>query len=1161
MYLKSIELCGFKSFADRTILNFEKHITAIVGPNGCGKSNIVDSIRWVLGEQSAYSLRTPQMLGVIFNGSQTRGPLNLAEVSITFDNSSNILPIDYTEVTVTRKLFRSGESEYYINKTQCRLKDIRDLFLDTGIGREGYSIFEQGKVEFITTAKPEERRALFEEAAGVAKYKVKREETLRKLEKVHENMNRVNDVMGVIKEQINSLEGAVRKAKLFQKYQEELKTLEIADITKKIGLLEKELLPLTTEIESLNKEQIQKSTQINTLESELSNLQYEKTNVERELSELYRNLSQTNAEIAHAEEKIENSKERVKEFKERQVNLKNEIQELVKIRKNTEEAIKKITEELNAQSEIFQKITTEYETKKKEYEDLKSHILKNQNKLSNLNKHLFDIIFEKTSINNEIGKINSNITSISYRISSLNSELKKILNEKTNLENEIQKSGLELSTKNEELNKAQKSYDEFIKISTDLEEKLNLKKRYYAEIKEKYSALNSRIETIKELEKSNPKLRPVYSVLSQNFTGIHGTVRTLISFPSHVAPLINNFLGEKLNYIVCDNVSSANSAIEYLEKNKLGWASFIVLEMLPDIQEKKFFGQLKGEKPIKSLISYEPKWEKLVRFLFSNTYFSGSNIFSEGILHGGSIEPEQNPELQLTKFEDELLKLQEEIKNTESEIQDITENLKTQKEKLNLVVSEQQQLKLNINILNSELENKNQKLKLVNIEYETVQKEIEQLNNEKNEIERQLPDLQNKLQEAESKIKEIQIEISNLEKEILELREKEQSINPEYSESTKKYLSYETQVNSYKRELSTLTENLKIYESRTKNSEDEIKNLDEKIIEQENIFSSETKKIEKLYEKQTEIEKKISEIRQQENSIDEKIEQKQKKLSILRNDLNTLQVKLHELQISNKTKEIEKTSLEKKLQEFGIEYNDAKETYSNIEVDEEQIQKLKKKIDSIGAVNLAAQEQYTDLEKRYNFLLEQQQDLIKAEEDLKQAINKINSSIRENFQETFNRVRENFKKIFSQLFEGGESDLILTDENNLLESGVEIIAQPPGKKLQNITLLSGGEKALTAIALLFSFFMVKPSPVCILDEVDAPLDDANITRFLNLIKSFGETTQFLIITHNKRTIESADIIYGVTMEEYGISKIISLRLQKIESAPSGELEKVTTPAL
>ncbi|MFN3966984.1 MAG: chromosome segregation SMC family protein, partial [Endomicrobiia bacterium] len=593
MYLKSIELCGFKSFADRTILNFDRELTAIVGPNGCGKSNIVDSIRWVLGEQSAYSLRTPQMLGIIFNGSQTRPPLNLAEVSITFDNSSHILPIDYTEVTVTRKLFRSGESEYYINKTQCRLKDIRDLFLDTGIGREGYSIFEQGKVEFITTAKPEERRALFEEAAGVAKYKVKREETLRKLEKVHENMNRVNDIMSVIKEQINSLETAVRKAKLFQKYQEELRTLEIADITKKIDSLNKDLEPLTDKIESLNREQIEKSTQINLIESELSNLQYEKTNIERELSELYRNLSQNNGEIAHCEERIENSQIRIKEFKDRQTNLTNEIAELITLRKNTEEVIKKISEELNNASETFQKITTEYETKQKEYENIKSEIAKNQNQINRFNKQLFEKIFEKTSINNEIGKINSNITAISAKISSLISELKKISNEKTSLEKEIEKLNIELSQKNEKLNEIQNIYTNELKILSELEEKYNSKKQHYAEIKEKYSAVNSRIETIKELQKLDPKLRPVYKILSQNFPGIYGTVKSVLNFPSYISPIITNFLGEKLNYIICESISSARSAIEYLEKNKLGWASFIVLEMLPEIKEKKFLGELK----------------------------------------------------------------------------------------------------------------------------------------------------------------------------------------------------------------------------------------------------------------------------------------------------------------------------------------------------------------------------------------------------------------------------------------------------------------------------------------------------------------------------------------------------------------------------------------
>jgi len=1147
MYLKAVELCGFKSFADKTLLTFDRQLSAVVGPNGCGKSNVVDAIRWCLGEQSASSLRTPHMLGIVFNGSQTRAPLNLAEVSLTFDNSSNILPIDYTEVTITRRLFRSGESEYYLNKVQCRLKDIRDMFLDTGVGREGYSIFEQGKVELITNAKPEERRAIFEEAAGVSKYKVRREETLRKLDRVHQDMNRVNDIIGVIKEQINSLESAVRKAKLYQKNREELHTLEIADTTQKISAIDTELGPTLELLEQLNNSLIEKNTLKDQLEADTANIQVEKTSLENDLSANNLRLSQIDTEIAQLEERVKNSQVRVKEFKERQETLRNNISNFETTRKSLEDQINAINEELQKAEETFNSHNSIFEEKKNAFEKIKSEITSNSQLLSKHNSHVFELVDKKTHLNNELASISNNAVATKTNISVQTQELKKILDEKTSAEKELdtlsQKQG-ELGARLDSCKQEHEAITGNISQARAEIETIELEKNA---IREKYYELNSRIEALREISQKDPKLSAMRYVLANNFQGVQGSVNSFLSIDTQHEELVSSLLGDKLNYLVCDTLNDARAVIERLEQEKKGRASFIILESLPDMQEKGFLGELRAEKLVSSVIGYDPKWEKLVRFIFNNSYFSGNTAYQDAVIHGGIHESKlANPEVECKNLEEQLLLLktretanQEALKTKQNEITLLEEQQKQKYDEL-------QQAGFALGAFEKELADKKEKYELTKIEEEVILSEIQKLTDQEKKLEENAPALKNELEALEKAMVETQTEMTRLELLVNELRGQEPAASHEFTEAAKALSTFDERLKSYRREHETLLSNLKLQQEQYVLSTNEIQSLDERITEQENVFATESKNIDRLYESRQEFDKKATELKTRQNEIHLVLEEKLHKLANLRSELSKISDRTHELDVTQKTKEIEKNNLLAKLQESGIEYKDALETHLNIEVDQDEIIRLRRRIESIGPVNLTAQEQYTDLEKRYNFLLEQQQDLIKAEEDLRQAITKLNSSIQANFHETFDKVRENFKKLFSQLFEGGESDLILSDENNILESGIDIIAQPQGKKLQSISLLSGGEKALTAIALLFAFFMVKPSPICILDEVDAPLDESNVTRFIGLIKEFSANSQFLMITHNKRTMEAADILYGVTMEEFGISKIISIRLHKQE---------------
>jgi chromosome segregation protein len=1147
MYLKSIELCGFKSFADKTRLEFDKNLTAIIGPNGCGKSNVVDAIRWCLGEQSAYSLRTPQMMGIIFGGSQTRSPLGLAEASLTFDNTSSILPMDYTEITVTRKIFRSGESEYYINKTQCRLKDVRDLFLDTGIGRSGYSIFEQGKVEFIINAKPEERRGLFEEAAGVAKYKVRREETLRKLEKVRDDMNRVNDIMSVIKEQTTTLESQVRKARLYQKYVEELKTLQVADLVKKIDKLSGELAPLSSNLEKLNKEIISRTTKSDTFEAALSGVRFDLTRHEKEKGDASARLSAIDREIAQSEERCLGFGQMSAEFAQRRETLAGTIKEVGNSSVELKQRIDKIISEQDNFSPAINEARQKYALANEEHSRIRGEISSLQSATNRLNASILDIINKKSSVSNEIAGVESEIAAFSGSQGNYARDLKKVGSERDALLSEITAINEKISAVKSVFESENRKAAALKAATAKTSEKLAALRTEYQSLKEKHITLEARAGMLSDLQKKDPKTRGVYAVMSRNFPGVYGTVSSLIDISGVNENAVAGFLGDKLNYVVCSTLRDAEEAIEYLRSNSLGYAAFIVEELLPEPPKFKELFSSRSEKTIASMVKYEPRWAKLARFLFDDSYAASGRIRSESIIFGGDTSGAALPEIEIKAIEEEMTAAFGKVKAFESEIKSLESSLAGTEESLKSINPKLEENRITIASLENSLNDKNRNFELLNLELETIEKEIARLRNESERKNASLKPLRTETVDLEKRIKAARKETAKNDGLLDGLREKEAAANPELTARAQELSALEERAQSYEREKETLLSNLKMSAEQAERSRVEIESLGKKIVGLAESGKKEKAHHEELHKDKTRVEKDVSGIQLAYVRVFEKQSKIEEQLSLLRQELKDFEEKRHEVQITMRGKEIEKNSFEKQLAETGIGFAEAKESYIGMEIEEGQIERLKRRIESMGAVNMAAQDEYTNLESRYNFLLNQQQDLLKAEEDLRSAIYKINNSIRETFQSSFEQVRTNFKSLFGQLFEGGEADIVLTDENNLLESGIDIYAQPPGKKLQSIAQCSGGENALTAIALVFAFFMVKPSPVCVLDEVDAPLDDANVTRFINLVRSFMQNSQFLVITHNKKTAEAADNIYGVTMEEFGISKIYSLKIQKSES--------------
>jgi len=1148
MYLKRVEICGFKSFADRTRLEFEPGISGIIGPNGCGKSNVADAIRWCLGEQSARSLRSHQMMDVIFGGSQSRATTGMSEVSLTFDNSTNLLPIDYSEVTVTRRLFRSGESEYFINKAQCRLKDIKDMFLDTGIGTEGYAVMEQGKVEFVLSAKPEERRELFEEAAGVSKFKARREETLRKLEKVDIDMNRVNDMLALLKEQINSLDIAAKKARQYQKHRDELRRLEIAHLVQKIVAATKDIERLKAELEPKQQKYEQLNTAFDQSEAEIAQLRL--TQLEKDEAYVLEQdeLSKIKSGIDLADERIQQADRRHDELSERRDTLAAEIE-------TGRQKGGELSAEAGHLALLCQQLTAEVTRLEREYKEkdlqaqnLRGQVSGHQAEETRLNEMLFSAAEERVRLNNEKNRLMSLHVRCQAQVVSLTKELGRLKEQFTPLNETALRKEQELNEFNVQKNQATALQETTNARLLELELRLQDIAGRKSALKEKIVSSESRHRTLEEWERTNPARAAIHSVVDLNIPGISGPLGGMVRISAGNEDVVAAALGEKLNYLLCDTIETAQKAITHLENNGLGRVTFIVLDRLNECHPAAAVAELPGTRTLLSLIQFDPQLENVMKFICGQTIVSGRTLFGNAVISGGSVITFDNPVL----IDEQLKRLLEEIESAQAALNTITGEETTVSVELAALREEKknndivwQRLSLQCELHEGQLREQKEKCLYVEKEMAIIESEIQLQQADELRIAQENKTVEESIALLDTQEKDVRLNLQTVTQRIQSAREEENLLSPLVTESKVAWATQSNELSSRRREEEKLKENARLLDERTEQARQELLITETRIAEEAKVRETESVKLRELQRERETKEKEVQYRLEERHQITRQLEETTTRVHELRSQFEAIEQDVQNLRLEQRSFELQKQSMEQRITEdFELNFADIAQEYATVAVNEEEMARLKRRIESMGPVNLAAPEEYANLEERYNFLLTQQQDLIKAKEDLHQVITKINHTTRENFKKTFDLIRENFRTIYHRLFEGGEADLILTDEANLLECGVDIVAQPPGKKLQNIALLSGGEKAFTAIALLFAFFMVRPSPFCILDEVDAPLDDANIGRFINIVKSFSEKSQFLMITHNKRTMAMADILYGVTMEELGVSKIISVRLQK-----------------
>ena len=1156
MYLKAIEIQGFKSFADKSRLDFEPGITCVVGPNGCGKSNVIDSVRWAIGEMSWKSLRSASMVDIIFNGTAKRAPLNMAQVSMVFDNASRQLPLDFNEITVTRKIFRSGESEYYLNKVQCRLRDIRDLFLDTGIGGEGYAIIDQGGVESVLSASAEQRREMFEEVAGVSKYKAKREECIKRLERVDLDLARLADTVALIAEQIKKLDSEAKKARLYQKYREELKESEIAisvcSIKESDGLIAKhsgELAPVVKKLEDLE-------ARISAQEGAAAALDLNLTHKQKEAAEFNEKISASKYQVGLLEGAIKNCDNLTSELTTQVATSGAEAQRGQSRLQELAPALAQLKEQLAAVSAELTPLQANYNEQTAQAQKLENDLRAAESQLQRSSGELMSLVQKQMEAENRI----------SLEESSMQRENEDLIAaEKTSQAQQaglagIQKSLQEISArvqaKQTEANQAREaitSGEENVRKLQGVRSSLNEK---LSSVKSARAALSAKLEIIQTQGKNDPYWVGAKTVAESGLAGVKGTLRKALKYPAALSVAVEEAFGKYLDAVLCADAQTVEQALSLLKQHGKARAKFIVLNQVPATSEKP------AENALKNQLKYQPELENLINFIIGGYSYQDGAVKGEFFIGGGA-EGVRAPEAYWG--EEETVRGEMEAKAAEEDAvsKDIIANyeaLSKAEENLKNLRTKSQEAVLSLNSVQNERANKERELRSTQDALNRAAQRKQEITLRVDNRKRNVETLKQNLQDLKRRHQEAVVRGEELKKSQVTLRENAEKLKGEINALSAKLYevkikknNVELDLKSTEYEFNSLTASEGQRNQKIASANLRLKSLAEEKLSTQAKLSTERDTLAKL-----EIDE--HKMRSDLETLKKDYSDKLAALNACKKESSDLTIKKNDLENALSNARRQRTTVVNNLFEsWNITPEEAQMNYGDKTVDYERVKMMRKRIENMGAVNMTAPEEYDALTERNTFLRTQIADLESAKKDLKSAINKINQTTRENFKYTFEQVRMHFKNIYQTLFRGGECDLVLTQPDNLLETGIEIYAQPPGKKLLNITSMSGGEKTLTAMSLLFAFFTHNPSPFCIMDEADAALDEANVERYVNLIKEFSKTTQFIVVTHNKRTMESARMLYGITMEESGVSKVMSVNLA--ERNPEATQKKEAIEAL
>ncbi|ACH37983.1 chromosome segregation ATPase SMC [Citrifermentans bemidjiense Bem] len=1176
MKIKRLEIHGFKSFQDKAVLDFNQPITGVVGPNGCGKSNVVDAIRWVMGEQSAKNLRGKSMEDIIFGGTEFRKPLGMAEVSLFFSTEDGRVPakyLNFSEIQVTRRLYRDGDSDYLLNKTPCRLLDIAELFMDTGIGAKAYSIIEQGKIGMILHAKPEERRFLIEEAAGVTKFKARKVVAMKKMEATRQNLLRLGDIISEIKRQMNGLQRQAKKAERFREIRLELKEIELLFAAKGYGSVQKERQGLEREIAELESKLVDITARLNEAELSIEGKRITLLETERALTAAQEEIFRWKSELQGGENKLEFQRRELANQERHGARFEEELQGLRDQLAASERELVSLETQQASFLEEHARESEALEHREALLEEMAASEAGVTRELDEARRAMFAALSEGAQANNQHAAAVKRLASVDERLQASKRE-RVLLGERL-----FESNGKvdALKAEREQLAREKELLDEELTLAGSREAELKQAQeagdKLLQQLRDQLSSASSRLKSLQELEAQFAGYGQGVKnlLLADSFKGASLTMLAdAIEVEEEFEVALESVLGERLQYLLCGSPDLALDAVRHLKGNSGGRCSFITA---PPWHHPG--ATPSGAAPLLERVTVPAKHAQLVEPLLSGAYLArdlahalelaasfphatfvtvdGDLVHGGGILNGGSAEPAQQGIIHKKR---EIKGLGADVERLTGEVQQLATARETRRVEIAEAEAHRVELRqslhrLEIRVLNAEKDLQSAQAECRRLEenaavremeeeqlseeQDLVAKEISQAENRRGEaeerklaLEKNVEALQGRLEGSRFEMEEAREMVTSLKVRVAALKEKGESTQRAYQRVEALCADLASRISSRGNELEgSGAERTRLIDAIAA-GEEALRDIVKQQLRSEQALLL----VKERYETEA--------ATVQEEEL--RLKGTRSEASLLRDQLNAKSMRLTE--VSMRLSHLEETLREKHRMEIA----DALLNYSKVEWDEEERAvrqaELQKAINEMGEVNLMAIEEFKEMEERFSFLSSQKDDLEESMNALQKAIQRINRTTRKRFLETFQMVNEKFQTIFPRLFCGGHAELRLTDEEDLLNTGLDIVVQPPGKKLQNVSLLSGGEKALTAVALIFSIFLIKPSPFCLLDEVDAPLDDANIGRFNDMVREMSANSQFIIITHNRATMAVADTLYGVTMEEPGVSKLVSVRLNR-----------------
>ena len=1178
MQLKTLKIKGFKSFADPTTIQFGAGVTAVVGPNGSGKSNVIEAIRWVMGEQSAKSLRGGRMNDVIFSGTNERKAMNQAEVTLTLDNSTGFLPIEADEVSISRRLGRDGTSDYFINKQNCRLKDVVELFMDSGLGKESFSIISQGQVESIFNSKPEDRRAIFEEAAGVFKYKVQKQEAEKKLDKAQDNLDRVEDILYELKAQAEPLEEQAKRAEIYLEKREQLVEVDTGLTVMKINRYKEELEAANEDMKQIESGLEQKRIQSEqvqqqqlALKENLKELKAQREVAHSDILEIVQAVERTESDLALLEEKTKHKEVFLNE-KQASIAKEEAQQQVLREKIETVQAQKRY-----AQSEA-DKITKQLHQAKERLTYLKDGA---DDRIEELRYEYVDLMQEKATLNNDVKTLESSVEKVTRQVQKNKNEHQEAVKELTSTEEK-------LARKEAELAEIQVELDELLQEFKQLKASITQKEAVLAEQAGAIEKNQRELEQVKAKRESLAQMTEHYAgyfagvkAVMKNrrqLSGVVGTVADLIQIPEQYLTAIDTSLGSSSQFIVVEQEKDGREAINFLKRAQSGRATFLPLTTIKPrhinhnaLQSAEAVAGFVGVGS--DLINYEQQVSQIIENLLGNT------LIAEDLKSANKIAKAVNYRYRVVSLDGNMMNAggsmtgggsksnNSHIFTQKKELEDLRERQNVLEEKLADKTSGDQSLKQEHQKLNEKAEKikeigeqkryKEQDVakdvKLLQDTTDRLRKQVKVLNYEQTELLAEAEMLKKSLTETKQQQIVISEQVESVNEELTALKSAQDDSEQILETLLADMEILREQLSRYNEEIASTTATLKNFRQQLASSQEEEEALKEAIqrfetgeelLSENHLQTQLQQQLAQKEEKQAQekdLKQAISAYETNSDDLQTELDNLQGAVDKLVSQKNQIDVKLSRLDVNIDHQ------LAHLAEEYQVSYEDAR-LHPELELSFDQasarVKQLKQAIAALGHVNIDAIEEYQQLAERLEFLGGQQQDLLDAKAQLRQTMERMDQEVKIRFKEMFDQIKEQFSYVFPKLFKGGRAQLELTDPDNLLETGVEIIAQPPGKQLTSLSLLSGGERALTAISLLFAIIHVNPIPFCILDEAEAALDESNVYRFGKYLQSFETDTQFIVITHRKGTMEQADSLYGITMQERGVSKLVSIQLEE-----------------